>query len=130
LDELLIAMSGATTGKIGFNRTGKTMYQNQRVGRFRETHSLSLEYLAYVLQTKVEEHLSISAGAAQPNLSTKQITEIKMPIPAVSIQKEVVRKLGEFRELSNALSLKYKQSITDIADLRQSLLQQAFSGQL
>ena len=35
-DELLIAMSGATTGKIGFNDTGETLLQNQRVGRFRE----------------------------------------------------------------------------------------------
>ena len=31
--ELVIAMSGATTGKLGFNRTKETFYINQRVGK-------------------------------------------------------------------------------------------------
>ena len=56
-DELLIAMSGATTGKIGFNRTDRVLLQNQRVGRFTKKSKMNLEYLAYFLETKVEEHL-------------------------------------------------------------------------
>ena len=30
-DEIIIAMSGATTGKIGINHTGKILYLNQQI---------------------------------------------------------------------------------------------------
>lgn len=33
-DEIVIAMSGATTGKVGINKTNDTFYLNQRVGKF------------------------------------------------------------------------------------------------
>ena len=36
-NDLLIAMSGATTGKIGFNQTDDIFYLNQRVGKFEPT---------------------------------------------------------------------------------------------
>ena len=32
-DEIVIAMSGATTGKIGINKTNRNLYLNQRVGK-------------------------------------------------------------------------------------------------
>ena len=33
-NDLVIAMSGATTGKLGLNKTNTVFYLNQRVGRF------------------------------------------------------------------------------------------------
>jgi len=33
-NDIVIAMSGATTGKIGINNTSKKFYLNQRVGKF------------------------------------------------------------------------------------------------
>src|SRR3990167_3339241 len=68
--DLLIAMSGATTGKIGFNATDQLYYLNQRVGKFEPSSCLSKRFLFFFLSTKIEENLKISAGAAQPNLST------------------------------------------------------------
>jgi type I restriction enzyme, S subunit len=35
LGDILIAMSGATTGKIGYVSSNKTYYLNQRVGKFK-----------------------------------------------------------------------------------------------
>ncbi|MBD3276616.1 MAG: restriction endonuclease subunit S, partial [Candidatus Marinimicrobia bacterium] len=70
--DLLIAMSGATTGKLAFNKSDKRYLLNQRVGILRPIE-LSKSVLYYFLKTKVDENLRISSGSAIPNLSTKQI---------------------------------------------------------
>ncbi len=105
-NDLLIAMSGATTGKIGFNNTNKTFYLNQRVGNLKPRESLDKKFLYYFLSTQIENNLSISAGAAQPNLSTEQIKGILIPLPNLSKQKEVVAKLDlVFAEIDKAILL-------------------------
>jgi len=80
-DDLLIAMSGATTGKLGFNTEDTVYYLNQRVGKFEPSEKLNKRFLYHFLSTKVEENLRISAGAAQPNLSTEQIKGFVLPMP-------------------------------------------------
>jgi type I restriction enzyme S subunit len=94
-DDLLIAMSGATTGKVGFNQTGLTFLLNQRVGKFEPSEHLEKRYLYFYLSTKVQENLEISAGAAQPNLSTHQIKEFQIPLPPLEEQKRIVSILDE-----------------------------------
>ncbi|NCP14614.1 MAG: restriction endonuclease subunit S [Sphingomonadales bacterium] len=127
---LLIAMSGATTGKIGFNKTGVTLLQNQRVGKFAKTSSINLEYLAFFLETKVAEHLDISAGAAQPNLSTKQIIEVMLPIPQKEEQARFVDRMDVAKAKCAAARSNYRKQLDGLADLRKSLLQKAFAGEL
>ena len=103
-NDLLIAMSGATTGKLGFNQSGQTLYLNQRVGKFEPKGDLDKKYLYYVLSTKVEENLSISKGAAQPNLSTQQIKDIAFPLPPLAEQQRIVAKLdAAFAEIDRAI---------------------------
>ena len=91
--DIVIAMSGATTGKVATNNTEDRLLQNQRVGRFIITDKIFRKYVLYYLGNKVEENLQKSLGAAQPNLSTAQIKEIKIPIQPASEQKRIVEKL-------------------------------------
>ena len=93
--DLLIAMSGATTGKIGFNQTNQIFYLNQRVGKFEPKISLLKKYLFYFLSTRVEENLRISAGSAQPNLSTEQIKNFEVPLPSNVEQQRIVNILDD-----------------------------------
>ena len=89
-DDILIAMSGGTTGKIGINTSNRTYYLNQRVGVFRENKKyLNHRYLFYFLHTKAEESLKIAAGAAQPNLSTAQIKSFIIPVSHLSEQQRI-----------------------------------------
>lgn len=93
-NDILIAMSGGTTGKIGINKTDKIFYQNQRVGVIREDKKILVhKFLYFFLYTKSEESLKIAAGAAQPNLSTAQIKEFIIPIPTLSEQQRIVSRL-------------------------------------
>jgi len=91
--DIVIAMSGATTGKVAKNTTKITFYQNQRVGKFIPSATLNKDYLFNFLKTKVREALKMSLGSAQPNLSTQQINDFKIPLPPLPEQKRIVKKL-------------------------------------
>lgn len=69
--DLLIAMSGATTGKMGVYPFDETAYLNQRVGNIKILNKSSLypNYRNTYMQSKVDEILKIAYGGAQPNIS-------------------------------------------------------------
>ena len=100
--EMLIAMSGATTGKLGFNRTDEVFYINQRVGKI-SPYAISVEYLYYPLTTKIAENLAKSMGSAIPNLSTQQIKNIVIAIPPLVEQHRIVAKVDELMALCDKL---------------------------
>lgn len=128
--DLLIAMSGATIGKLGFNNHDQTFLLNQRVGKFEPGIRLQKRFLYYFLSTKVKENLRISVGAAQPNLSTEQIRGFLIPVPSLDSQAQVVESLDTIREQTLRLEVIYQQKITSLDELKQSLLHRAFSGDL
>lgn len=128
--DLLIAMSGATTGKLGFNTEDTVFYLNQRVGKFEPGSQLNKRFLFYFLSTKVEENLRISAGAAQPNLSTEQIKGFVLPLPNRAEQDAAVERLDALASETQNLARLYEQKLAALAELKKSLLHQAFSGEL
>jgi type I restriction enzyme S subunit len=128
--DLLIAMSGATTGKLGFNTESTVFYLNQRVGKFEPGKKLNKRFLYHFLSTKVEENLRISAGAAQPNLSTEQIKGFVLPLPSVDEQQRIVERLETLSEETQRLATIYERKLAALDELKKSLLHHAFSGQL
>ena len=104
--DIIIAMSGATTGKIGLYNYEYTSYLNQRVGKFIPKQKiLNNKYLYYYLQLKINDIFAIAGGGAQPNLSSNKLMEkFKIPIPPLSVQKEIVRILDSFWTLTTSIS--------------------------
>ncbi len=108
-NDILIAMSGATTGKVGIYTIDKEAYLNQRVGLFRIDDYNTRNYLFYFLSTQIEINLEQSLGAAQPNLSSQQINEMKVPLPPLQEQKRIVAKLDAlFEKIDRAIALHQK----------------------
>ncbi len=123
-DALLIAMSGATTGKVGKQKSEQDFYLNQRVGMLKPKANLDRDFLYFFLSTKVEELLSISAGAAQPNLSTKQIKEIQLPNATLGEQRDFSRALSRLSaEIDSLLSLS-ERTLSNLAALKSAILAQ------
>ncbi len=108
--DILIAMSGATTGKIGILTFDTTLYLNQRVGKFKPNiMKLNNKFLYYFLLTKINFLYSLAGGGAQPNLSSNQILQqITIPIPPLEIQQEIVKILDAFTELNTELNTELK----------------------
>jgi type I restriction enzyme S subunit len=127
-DDLVVAMSGATTGKLGINTTDTVLYLNQRVGKFIPKKTLLKAYLYYFLSTKVEESLRIAAGAAQPNLSTEQINNFKIPLPPLPEQQRIVAILDEtFASIAKAKA-NAEQNLKNAKELFESYAQGIFEN--
>ena len=121
---LLIAMSGATTGKVAFNRTGKKLLLNQRVGRI-ETFIINVNFVRIFFDTIVARNLEISFGTAIPNLSAKQINETVIPLPPLAEQRRIVAKVDELMALCDRLETGLATADTNRTRLLDSLLNEA-----
>ena len=78
--DIYIALSGATTGKIGIMDADERYVVNQRVGIVRKkSDKISQEYIKYFLLRQTDRILQEAAGCAQPNISPKQIAEYSVP---------------------------------------------------
>ena len=95
--DLLIAMSGATTGKMGIYENDNIAYLNQRVGNIKVLSDtlLLLEYRNLYMLSKVDDILKIAYGGAQPNISASAIENLNIMLPPQSEQKRIVSKIED-----------------------------------
>ena len=130
--DILIAMSGATTGKYGIYKAKESVLQNQRVGNFRITDSdrLDKKYLIYIIEGIKPEIEKKAYGGAQPNISSKMIEEIEIKLPPLPEQHRIVAKIEElFRELDAGVE-SLKKAKEQLKTYRQAVLKAAFEGKL
>jgi len=95
-NDILIALSGATTGKIGIYQNSNFGYLNQRVCKIKlnDNNVMTKYILYYYISNDLEsEVLKNAKGSAQPNISTKDIEELRIPIPPLPIQQQIVEAL-------------------------------------
>lgn len=103
--DILIAMSGATTGKVGIYNNKTVAYLNQRVGKIVPDKSkLVNRFLYHILLSKTQFLYMLAGGGAQPNLSsTKLMNVFEIPLPPIEVQTEIVRILDKFTSLEAEL---------------------------
>ena len=97
--DILIAMSGATTGKIGIYHGSNLCLLNQRVGKFVfHPRNKSIAYATQLLLSGFLESriLAKAAGGAQPNISGKGIEAIEIPFPDTAEQDKYATTIQEF----------------------------------
>ena len=95
--DMLIAMSGATTGKIGVFDSDIEAYINQRVGRFDVNSALDRSFLLCYLQSDFFDAFLTNelVAGAQPNISSTQIENLKVIFPSLIEQKRIASALSD-----------------------------------
>jgi len=127
--DILIAMSGATTGKIGKYCYQNKAYINQRVGKF-DIYDLSVyskEYLYHSLFTKsFKDQLNkFLAQGAQPNISGSQIEDIQLIFPkSLSEQERIATILSDMDAELEAL----ERQLAKARQIKQGMMQELLTG--
>jgi len=130
--DLLIAMSGATTGKIGVYKGTEPVLQNQRVGNFKiiDESAVDKKYRDYFVSSLRKEIEGAAYGGAQPNISAKDIESFEMPLAPPEQQKRIVAKIEELFSHIDAGIEALKKAQKLLKQYRQSVLKAAVTGEL
>ncbi len=106
--DVLIAMTGATVGKVGLiPKIDKKIYLNQRVGLFRpyseKENNVFLVFSFFMTDEAQKQILNFAGGAAQPNISSKQISDVELIIGSEEILKLFESKIQSIMVLIQTL---------------------------
>lgn len=93
--DAVIAMSGATTGKVAVVHTQGFLYQNQRVGKFTKTDKVNYDFLTTIVKShKFRADLScLLTSSAQPNASSRDIDSITQ---SITLDKDEQKAIGKY----------------------------------
>ncbi|MDT2622787.1 restriction endonuclease subunit S [Enterococcus hirae] len=123
----LLAMSGATTGKVSIlnNPNNNKVYQNQRVGYFTKTKNVDYSFISTLVRSKIflDQLNSVLVAGAQPNISSKDINVFELTIPK-NIEEQ--KKIGNFfKQLDDTIALQQRK-LDLIKETKKGFLQKMF----
>lgn len=90
---------------------------------------LDFKFLTYLLNFK--NLRDFARQAAQPVISNSSLKDVVLNFPkSINEQKEIVLKLDNLSEQTDVLQEKYKQKLANLEELKKSILEKAFKGNL
>ena len=125
---VLIAMYGATAGQVGILRFESST--NQAVCGILPNDKFIPEFLYYKFNAGKADLIKQAVGGAQPNISQIKIKNTFVPVLSISMQKSIVSKLDNLSQETKKLSEIYEKKLADLEELKKSILQKAFNGEL
>ncbi|MSS37035.1 restriction endonuclease subunit S [Clostridium porci] len=93
---VLIAMYGATIGKVGITTCEATT--NQACCACCNLYGVLSEYLFYYLQSQKENFINMAEGGAQPNISKEKIVATLIPVPPYEQQIQIINIIKIFNK--------------------------------
>jgi type I restriction enzyme S subunit len=79
---------------------------------------------------KTFDLLSISNGTTIPQINNYSFDDLKLSVPDIETQETLIKRLTQIETSTDDLSFKYEQKLESLDELKRSLLQKAFSGEL
>lgn len=131
--DLIMSCSG-TMGKVAIAPSDiKRGIINQALLKLSPSNKIDAQFLKFWMEHEgfMDEIKKHSKGVAIKNVaSVKVLKEIRVPCPSIDVQQIVVETLEGYCDKANELESTYQRKLAALAELKQSLLQKAFSGEL
>ena len=120
---------GKTRGQVSILDIPACNSQNSAAIRVSEA-GLIPEYIFYFLWGQYDATRQIGSGNNQPALNKSRVQEIRFPLPPLAEQRRIVAEVERRLSVIGQLETAVEASLARAGRLRQSILKQAFSGQL
>jgi len=133
--DICMINTGATIGRISFapndDRTYKTTFQKS-VAVIKPIRTLiDNHFCRFLLVSDVEKLVKVSSGTAVPNLLLGDLRKHKINLPkSIQEQQQIVKKLDTLSVETKKIEVVYQQKLDDLEELKKSVLQKAFNGEL
>ena len=128
-NSVLMVCIGATITKTGYSEIDTTC--NQQINTLTPTKD-SCKFIYYAMVRK-EFKEKILAGCPQttlPIINKSNWSALTIKLPKIDEQQKIVEKLDALQEQTKQLEAIYTQKIKECDELKQSILQKAFRGEL
>lgn len=126
--DALIAMSGATTGKVGIYKSANVAFLNQRVGKFVvHESSNNVQFVQQVVMSYLYRELLLGQleQGAQPNVSSSQLEKIKIRLPLDSSEQSyIANALSDMDSEIQSLELR----LSKTRQIKQGMMQELLTG--
>jgi type I restriction enzyme S subunit len=134
-DDVLLNITGASVARCCvFPKEYLPARVNQHVSIIRpKKEMLDAKFLNLLLTSKpYKDQLLITGeqGATRQAITKAQIETFKIFIPELEVQQTIVRKLDALRAETQKLEAVYQKKLDDLEELKKSILQKAFAGEL
>ena len=128
LPEVLITCRGATCGSINKSVPKSWINGNAMVASPISAVILDKDYLFYYLKsTSFDDYIS---GTAQPQITRTSLTKMPVIYPPLNEQKRIVEKLDKMMKFVDGVNARLDKIPTALKRARQSILNQAITGEL
>lgn len=121
-DTIMIALTGATAGKVGYLKFDAC--GNQSITGILPCNTLDQRYLFYYLISQRSKILADCIGGAQPHISQGYVKDILIPVLSLDEQKRISKR---FSEVDNLIFLR-KQQLSKLDELVRSRFVEMFEN--
>lgn len=132
--DVVFARTGATVGKSYMYSLsdGKCVYAGYLIRARVKQDVLNPKFLFYFTKTSAYKLFiqTSQAAAAQPNVNAHKYGNLKVPIPPLHEQSQIVSRIEKVHDAVRMLKQNYNKQIADCAEMKQSILHEAFEGRL
>lgn len=115
-----ISRVGANAGLVSF--IDKRFYLNDKCFSVIPSDDTHTKFLYYVLSARENEIKGMQSEGGVPTINTQKVGSIKIPIPPLPVQEEIVRILDTFTELQAELQAELQKRIQQYEYYRDKLL--------
>lgn len=123
---ITIAANIAETGILDFD----ACFPDSVIGMVVDPARTSNSYVEYLLQSLKAVLQAKGKGSAQANINLATFENERFPFPPKEVQLDIVARLGSLSERVQVMETLYTDKLIALDDLKQSLLQRAFAGEL
>lgn len=124
----IILSSRAPIGHLAINT--RPISTNQGCKGLVPKNEVDTSYLYYFLSKSVELLNSLGTGATFKELSGSKLGTVEIPLPSITEQNAIVQKFNALSAETKKLQAIYQAKINDLEELKKSILQKAFAGEL
>ncbi len=131
--DVLLTKDGASTGNVTLNTIDEQFSLLSSVCLIKpDLNYLHPSFLKYYIQSRpgFEQITGKMTGAAIKRIILKTIKAATIPITKLNEQENIVKSLDDLFKQTQLLETIYKQKLTALTELKQSILQKAFAGEL
>jgi type I restriction enzyme, S subunit len=115
-------------------KTELTLLLNQRIAKFVniDGNYVDKKFFLHLLRSRffLNDLYASSRGVRQANLSSSSMKAIKISLPPIAVQKSLVSDFRLLEAETQRLESIYRQKLAALTELKQSILQKAFTGEL